>query len=243
VSAARRPRGSSAPVVLRRRREGGHQLAAPGTVGPPRAARSVDQGASLLRRARPGETSGPPDRGGQAAGELGICRDGRRGSKPAAAARQVEDCDDWMECCERKRATRRLPGYPDRGRRGQRMVADMTPAYALVSEERLRGDGRRRGRRAVLYLVRDPVERLWSHVRMIAAPGREGRQRRGPGGAYPVPRVPRARRPRSRRAGTMRARSARLARSGRSPASDGRRDRGDVHAARPRADLRLPRAR
>ena len=49
------------------------------------------------------------------------------------------------------------------------MVADMTPAYALLSEGRLTRMAGIGGDVRFLYLIRDPVERLWSHVRMIAA--------------------------------------------------------------------------
>lgn len=93
--------------------------------------------------------------------------DGAGPHRLVTRARQVKDCDDWLEV---------LGGGDDRaylryltaGAEG-RLVADMTPAYALLSEERLRGMARIAPDVRVLYLVRDPVERLWSHVRMIAA--------------------------------------------------------------------------
>jgi hypothetical protein len=51
-----------------------------------------------------------------------------------------------------------------------RLTLDITPAYALLSAERLAGirsEFERRGVRAVAaFLVRDPVERIWSQVRM-----------------------------------------------------------------------------
>ncbi len=49
------------------------------------------------------------------------------------------------------------------------VVGEVTPAYALLSEDRLRamaGLGDRDVR--FVYLLRDPIARLWSHVRMIA---------------------------------------------------------------------------
>lgn len=55
-------------------------------------------------------------------------------------------------------------------RDGTRLTADITPAYAGLSVERLsrvRGGFEERGVRAVaVYLMRDPVERVWSAVRM-----------------------------------------------------------------------------
>jgi hypothetical protein len=51
-----------------------------------------------------------------------------------------------------------------------RLTLDITPGYALLSAERLariRGSFEQRGVRAVAaYLMRDPVERIWSQVRM-----------------------------------------------------------------------------
>lgn len=51
-----------------------------------------------------------------------------------------------------------------------RLTADITPAYALLSAERLAmvrdGFSSRGVRPAAVYLMRDPVERVWSAVRM-----------------------------------------------------------------------------
>jgi hypothetical protein len=70
--------------------------------------------------------------------------------------------------------------YLDEGRRGQPLVADITPAYSLLTEERLKMMGQIAPDVRFLYILRDPVERLWSHVRMMAA-------RRAPDGqATPV---------------------------------------------------------
>ena len=62
---------------------------------------------------------------------------------------------------------------------GRHVTADLTPAYALLSVERLREIRREfaeRGVRAVaVFLMRDPVDRIWSQLRMqhqrSAAPG------------------------------------------------------------------------
>ena len=55
---------------------------------------------------------------------------------------------------------------------GARLTADITPAYADLSVERLSGIraafGARGVRTAAVYLMRDPVERVWSAVRMDA---------------------------------------------------------------------------
>jgi hypothetical protein len=60
---------------------------------------------------------------------------------------------------------------------GARLTADITPAYAGLSVSRLReirsAFESRRVRTVTVYLMRDPVERVWSAVRMDA-------RRRGP---------------------------------------------------------------
>ena len=55
------------------------------------------------------------------------------------------------------------------GAAGRQVVGDITPAYALLSPATLaRMQGIAADTRFV-YLLRDPVDRLWSHLRMIAA--------------------------------------------------------------------------
>ncbi len=58
---------------------------------------------------------------------------------------------------------------------GAAVVGDITPAYGLLSVDRLRAMAAL-GETRFLYILRDPVARLWSHVRMIAG-------RREPSGA------------------------------------------------------------
>jgi hypothetical protein len=84
----------------------------------------------------------------------------------AVRARQVKDCDD-LAAVLRAGDERAYLKYLTAGAEG-RMAADLTPAYALLSEERLRRMAGIAPDVRILYLIRDPVERLWSHVRMIA---------------------------------------------------------------------------
>lgn len=85
----------------------------------------------------------------------------------AARARQVADIRVYMKIMETADQAGYLD-YLDEGRTSQRLNADITPCYSLLSEgcfERMAGmssDVR------FVFLMRDPVERLWSHVRMIA---------------------------------------------------------------------------
>jgi hypothetical protein len=92
--------------------------------------------------------------------------DGAGPHRLAVRARQVKDSDDLTEVL-RSGDERAYLRYLTAGAEG-RLVADMTPAYALLSEERLRRMAGIAPDVRILYLIRDPVERLWSHVRMIA---------------------------------------------------------------------------
>ncbi|TMV82830.1 sulfotransferase [Thioclava sp. BHET1] len=47
-----------------------------------------------------------------------------------------------------------------------RLVGDITPAYSLLSEARLADMARLTPMVRMVYLMRDPVERLWSQIRM-----------------------------------------------------------------------------
>lgn len=61
------------------------------------------------------------------------------------------------------------------GRGTAHVVGDVTPAYALLSVDRLRFMSRLNPVTKFVYLLRDPVERLWSNLRaMASAPGLSG---------------------------------------------------------------------
>lgn len=55
------------------------------------------------------------------------------------------------------------------GRGGAHVVGDITPAYALLPVERLRYMAAVAPVTRFVYLMRDPVERLWSNLRSMAA--------------------------------------------------------------------------
>jgi hypothetical protein len=91
---------------------------------------------------------------------------GRAG--PQVAAR-LADRTDWLRVLTAGRED--VPGYIDyllAGRAGRAVVGEVTPAYALVSEDRLHAMATMAPDVRFVYLMRDPVARLWSHVRMIA---------------------------------------------------------------------------
>lgn len=66
--------------------------------------------------------------------------------------------------------------YLDAGRDDELVVADVTPAYSLLSAQRFSMMAKISGDVKFIYILRDPVARLWSHIRMKA------RRREGPSG-------------------------------------------------------------
>lgn len=55
-----------------------------------------------------------------------------------------------------------------KGRKGAKVVGDITPAYALLSEARLKMMAALAPVTRFVYVLRDPVDRLWSNIRMMA---------------------------------------------------------------------------
>ncbi len=87
----------------------------------------------------------------------------------ALRSRKIIDVADWTRLLtERHQNIAGYLRYLTEGRGVRRLVADMTPAYALLPEARLRAMAEIAPDVRFLYLLRDPVDRLWSHVRMMA---------------------------------------------------------------------------
>lgn len=99
------------------------------------------------------------------AGELRAEREkaGAAGARPERLA----DLDALTALFEARGDAAAYRAYLESGRGGARVIGEVTPAYGLLPPDRLRqmdalGEAR------FLYILRDPVDRLWSHVRMIA---------------------------------------------------------------------------
>lgn len=92
------------------------------------------------------------------------------GHAPSAEqAARLADRGAWMDVLERAGAdVDAYLAYLRDGAGTRSVVGEMTPAYALLPEERLAEMARMAPDVRFLYLLRDPVERLWSHVRMMA---------------------------------------------------------------------------
>lgn len=86
--------------------------------------------------------------------------------KHGKAEFSLQDLDDVKELIEIGSDRAYLRFMQDRAD-GQKVMADITPAYGLLSLERLKAMQAMTESRFI-YLMRDPVSRLWSHVRMNA---------------------------------------------------------------------------
>lgn len=102
--------------------------------------------------------------------DLSAALPAQRGWRLRRTLGQLSDAADWLRV-----VTARSPSLADyrayltRDIGDRRLAADITPSYALLPETGFRAmTGLGQGLR-VLYLLRDPVARLWSNVRMSAA--------------------------------------------------------------------------
>lgn len=89
------------------------------------------------------------------------------GKERERSLRELVDARDYLRLIE-KRVDDRL-GYSQyllHGKGTKPLVGDITPAYALLPVRVLAEMAGMTARTRFVYLVREPVERLWSHVRM-----------------------------------------------------------------------------
>ncbi|MCB1494776.1 MAG: sulfotransferase [Bauldia sp.] len=52
--------------------------------------------------------------------------------------------------------------------KGERLSGDITPTYAIIAEEKVKAACANLPEAKIVYLVREPIERFWSHYCMIA---------------------------------------------------------------------------
>lgn len=82
--------------------------------------------------------------------------------------RRVADLTEWVQVLQAgPGAYDRYLAYVAQGAGTRRLMGDVTPAYGLLPAETLTMMARLTPDVRFLYLMRDPVERLWSHVRMV----------------------------------------------------------------------------
>jgi len=83
--------------------------------------------------------------------------------------RRIADLRDWISVLSRRDEDQEVyRRYLTLGREAQQLVGDVTPAYATLPEATLRRMAEVAEDVRFVYLMRDPVARLWSHVRMQA---------------------------------------------------------------------------
>lgn len=98
---------------------------------------------------------------------------GTRGEALAAVLSVLREQIDYLEIYAAEEGDHsRYLSWLTRGHAEQRIVADITPAYALLSRQifaqlfELSSDTR------FVFILRDPVDRLWSAIRMMADVGK-----------------------------------------------------------------------
>jgi len=88
-------------------------------------------------------------------------------TRPGAGTR-LQDREDLLEVLRSGGDVPAYLKYLSDGSGKAVVVGEVTPAYALVSPGRLQEMARMASDVRFVYLMRDPMARLWSHVRMIA---------------------------------------------------------------------------
>jgi hypothetical protein len=83
--------------------------------------------------------------------------------------RQIRDIDEMVAALEDPQLGELLyETYLFRGIGESKLIGDLTPAYALLSKERFAKMAEMAENVRFVFLMRDPIDRLWSHVRMQA---------------------------------------------------------------------------
>ncbi len=94
----------------------------------------------------------------------------RKGWKAANLDRQIAAVSDQIDMlCADRRGNQAYLEWLQKDRADQAVVADFSPSYALLNKPALERMTRLTPHTKVIYLMRDPLSRLWSHVRMVAS--------------------------------------------------------------------------
>ena len=87
--------------------------------------------------------------------------------------RTVRDLQEWLSVL-REPSVEAYRSYLEGWRGAKKLVGDITPAYADLSAESLQKLVSVNEDVRGLYLMRDPLARMWSHVRMVASRSKAG---------------------------------------------------------------------
>ncbi len=83
--------------------------------------------------------------------------------------RRIADMSDLIDMLDGdRRGDAAYLDYLQQGAGEARLVGELTPGYALLPGDLIARMAMARARVRILYLMRDPLARLWSHVRMQA---------------------------------------------------------------------------
>ncbi|MGB7267906.1 MAG: sulfotransferase [Albidovulum sp.] len=86
-----------------------------------------------------------------------------------ALRERLADLDDWLGVIAQDQSDDGgYRGYLLRRAQGSRLIGDITPAYALLPEAELARMQAMGPSVRFLYILRDPIDRLWSNIRMNA---------------------------------------------------------------------------
>lgn len=86
---------------------------------------------------------------------------------PLWQLRQIGDREEYRAALASAAPEAGYLRYLSAGAKGARLAGEMTPEYGLLPEEKLRAINALAPDVRWLLLLRDPVSRLWSHVRML----------------------------------------------------------------------------
>lgn len=86
--------------------------------------------------------------------------------------RLASDLEDWLSVFDGKtRDDAAYLRYVRKGSGDAQLIGDFTPAYGLLKEKTLKTMAALTDKVRFVYLMRDPVDRIWSNIRMVAGKG------------------------------------------------------------------------
>jgi len=90
--------------------------------------------------------------------------------RTANILRQINDRNQWLGVLEHgSQNDAAYLAYLRDGQVGEHVIAELTPAYSLLDHSRLAAMAALTPLTKFIYLLRDPIDRLWSHVRMMSS--------------------------------------------------------------------------
>ncbi|WP_424939634.1 sulfotransferase [Aliiroseovarius sp. S253] len=86
--------------------------------------------------------------------------------------RLLKDGEDWLNTFDGKtRDDDAYLNFVQKASGDAKLIGDFTPAYGMLKEATFRAMASLTDKVRFVYLMRDPVERIWSNIRMVAGQG------------------------------------------------------------------------